>query len=184
MIANVVPGEIQNELIAQLDWFSSLEILIEALAAASAFYIFLVHTFTAKHSFVNPRLFLDRNFTVGMLFIFIVGITYLASMALMTPYLQTLMGYPVVTAGLIMGPRGLGTMVSMLVVGRMIGRVDIRLLLMTGDLERHLGVPVLVGGQRALPQGGVGEVLADPDRHVRDLVHWLQRQAKEIGTVR
>ena len=58
---------------------------------------------------------------VGMLFIFIIGITYLASMALMTPYLQTLMGYPVVTAGLVMGPRGLGTMVCMFVVGRLIG---------------------------------------------------------------
>ncbi len=55
---------------------------------------------------------------VGMLFIFIIGITYLASMALMTPYLQTLMGYPVVTAGLVMGPRGLGTMMCMFVVGR------------------------------------------------------------------
>jgi MFS transporter, DHA2 family, multidrug resistance protein len=119
---------------AQLDWFSSFEILIEAVVAASAFYVFLVHTFTAKQSFVNPRLFLDRNFSVGMLFIFIVGITYLASLALMTPYLQTLMGYPVVTAGLVMGPRGMGTMVSMMFVGRLIGRIDIRLLLMTGLL--------------------------------------------------
>ena len=59
-----------------------------------------------------------------MLFIFIVGVTYLASMALMTPYLQTLMGYPVVTAGLVMGPRGLGTMVCMFLVGRLIGKVD------------------------------------------------------------
>jgi DHA2 family multidrug resistance protein len=119
---------------AQLDWFSSLEILIEAVVALSAFYIFLVHTFTAEHSFVNPRLLLDRNFSVGMLFIFVVGITYFASMALMTPYLQTLMGYPVVTAGLVMGPRGLGTMASMLMAGRLIGRVDTRLLLMTGLL--------------------------------------------------
>ena len=93
---------------AQLDWFSSFEILIEATVCVSAFYIFLVHTLTAKDSFVNPKLFLDRNFSVGMLFIFIVGITYLASLALLTPYLQTLMGYPVVTAGLVMGPRGLG----------------------------------------------------------------------------
>jgi DHA2 family multidrug resistance protein len=119
---------------AQLDWFSSFEILIEAVIAVSAFYVFLVHTFTAKDSFVNPRLFLDRNFTVGMLFIFIVGITYLASLALMTPYLQTLMGYPVVTAGLVMGPRGLGTMVCMFAVGKLIGRIDIRVLLMTGLL--------------------------------------------------
>jgi MFS transporter, DHA2 family, multidrug resistance protein len=119
---------------AQLDWFSSLEILIEAVICVSAVYIFLVHTFTATNSFVNPRLFLDRNFTVGMLFIFIVGITYLASMALLTPYLQTLMGYPVVTAGLVMGPRGLGTMACMFLVGRLIGKVDTRLLLMAGLL--------------------------------------------------
>ena len=119
---------------AQLDWFSSLEIIIEAVVAVSAFYIFLVHTFTAKHSFVDPALFLDRNFSVGMLFIFIVGITYLASLALMTPFLQTLMGYPVVTAGLVMGPRGIGTMVCMFIVGRLMGRVDTRLLLMVGLL--------------------------------------------------
>jgi len=105
---------------AQLDWFSSVEILIEAVVCASALYIFLVHTFTAKNSFVNPRLFLDRNFSVGVLFIFIVGITYLASLALLTPYLQTLMGYPVVTAGIVMGPRGLGTMACMFLVGRLI----------------------------------------------------------------
>src|SRR5437879_4746794 len=119
---------------AQLDWFSSFEILIEAIVCGSALYIFLVHTFTAKNSFVNPRLFLDRNFSVGVLFIFIVGITYLASLALLTPYLQTLMGYPVVTAGIVMGPRGLGTMVCMFLVGRLIGRIDTRLLLLIGLL--------------------------------------------------
>jgi DHA2 family multidrug resistance protein len=119
---------------AQLDWFSSFEILIEAVVCASALYIFLVHTFTAKNSFVNPRLFLDRNFSVGVLFIFIVGITYLASLALLTPYLQTLMGYPVVTAGIVMGPRGLGTMACMFLVGRLVGRIDTRLLILIGLL--------------------------------------------------
>jgi DHA2 family multidrug resistance protein len=119
---------------AQLDWFSSFEILIEAVVAVSALYVFLVHTFTADDSFVNPKLFLDRNFTVGVLFIFIVGITYLASLALMTPFLQTLMGYPVVTAGLVMGPRGLGTMVCMFAVGKLIGRIDTRVLLTVGLL--------------------------------------------------
>jgi DHA2 family multidrug resistance protein len=119
---------------AQLDWFSSFEILVEATVCVSAFYVFLVHTLTAKDSFVNPKLFRDRNFSVGMLFIFIVGITYLASLALLTPYLQTLMGYPVVTAGLVMGPRGLGTMACMFLVGRLIGKVDTRLLIVMGLL--------------------------------------------------
>jgi len=116
----------------QLDWFGSGEILIEAMVCASALYLFLVHTLTAETSFVNPSLFKDRNFIVGMLFIFVVGITYLASLALMTPYLQTLMGYPVVTAGIVMGPRGVGTMVCMFIAGKLIGRLDTRLLLATG----------------------------------------------------
>jgi len=114
------------------DWFSSGEIVIEAVVAASALYLFLVHIFTAKNPFVKPSMFRDRNFSAGMMFIVIVGLTYYASMALQPPYLQQLMNYPVVTAGIIMGPRGVGTMISMLVVGRMVGRVDMRLLLALG----------------------------------------------------
>src|SRR3982074_1999235 len=116
----------------QLDWFGSGEILIEAIVAASALYLFLVHTFTADEPFVKPALFRDRNFVAGTLFIFIVGVTYLASLALLTPYLQNLMNYPIVTAGLVMGPRGIGTMGAMLIVGRLVGRVDTRLLLAVG----------------------------------------------------
>jgi len=118
----------------QLDWFSSGEIIVWAVICAVATYLFLVHTFTAppESSFVNPRMFLDRNFAVSMFFIFIIGVTYLASLALMTPYLQTLMGYPVMTAGIVVGPRGLGTMVCMFIVGRLIGRVDTRVLLSLG----------------------------------------------------
>ena len=113
----------------QKDWFGSGEIWIEAIVAASAFYIFLVHTLTADEPFVRPSLFRDRNFTAGTLFIAVVGLTYYASLALQPPYLQDLMGYPVVTAGLVMGPRGVGTMAAMLLVGRLAGRVDTRLLL-------------------------------------------------------
>ena len=67
-----------------------------------------------------------------MAFIFIVGVTYLASLALITPYLQSLMNHPIVTAGLVLGPRGIGTMVAMMIVGRLVGRVDTRLLLVIG----------------------------------------------------
>jgi DHA2 family multidrug resistance protein len=113
----------------QLDWFGSREIIIEAIIAASAFYLFLAHTFTTEKPFVRPGLFRDRNFVAGTLFVAIVGLTYYASLALQPPYLQNLMNYPVVTAGLVLGPRGIGTMAAMLVVGRLIGRIDTRLLL-------------------------------------------------------
>jgi DHA2 family multidrug resistance protein len=116
----------------QLDWFGSGEIEIEAIIAASALYLFLVHTFTAAEPFVRPALFRDRNFTAGMLLIAIVGLTYYASLALQPPYLQNLMNYPVVTAGLVLGPRGIGTMAAMMIVGRLIGRIDTRLLLAVG----------------------------------------------------
>src|SRR3954447_15864066 len=116
----------------QLDWFGSGEILIEAIIAAVAFYLFFLHTFTTDEPFVKPALFRDRNFAAGMIFIFIVGLTYLASLAILTPFLQELLNYPIVTAGLVMGPRGIGTMAVMMIAGRLVGKVDTRLLLAVG----------------------------------------------------
>lgn len=118
----------------QLNWWGSAEIVTEAIVSATAFYLFLVHTFTAERPFVNPRLFLDRNFSAGLVFIFLVGIILLATLALLTPYLQNLMGYPVLTAGMVLAPRGMGTMLMMFVVGRFVGKVDSRLLIGAGLL--------------------------------------------------
>lgn len=129
----------------QLGWLSSGEILIEAVVAFAATYIFLVHTFTADHPFISPKLFKDRNFSVSVVFIFIIGITYLASLALMTPYLQNLMGYPVLTAGMVMGPRGLGTMCTMFLAGRLIGKVDTRWLLFYGLSLSALSMWLMTG---------------------------------------
>jgi MFS transporter, DHA2 family, multidrug resistance protein len=111
------------------DWFGSREIVIEAIIAGVALYLFLVHTFTADEPFVKPSLFRDPNFSAGTLFMTMVGLTLYASMALMPPFLQNLMNYPVASAGIIMAPRGIGTMASMLIVGRLVGRVDTRILL-------------------------------------------------------
>jgi DHA2 family multidrug resistance protein len=116
----------------QVDWFSSVEIMLEAALAGLAFYLFLAHSFTSDRPFIDPRLFRDRNFSVGLLFIFMVGIILLATLALLTPYLQNMMGYPVITAGLVLAPRGVGTMVAMVIVGRLINRVDPRALVLLG----------------------------------------------------
>ncbi len=120
----------------ELDWFGSAEILMEAVIAGSALFLFVAHTFTGKGivktPFLRPALFRDRNFAAGTLFGAIIGLTYYASLALLPPYLQNLMNFPVVTAGIALGPQGLGTMASMIVVGRLVGKVDTRLLLATG----------------------------------------------------
>jgi DHA2 family multidrug resistance protein len=94
--------------------------------------MFLVHMFTADRPFVEPGLFKDRNFAAGVLLMLLVGVMLLATMALLPPFLQSLLGFPVLTAGYVLAPRGLGTMAAMLVVGRLVGKVDIRWLLLTG----------------------------------------------------
>src|SRR6202163_67865 len=115
------------------DWFSSTEIWIEATVAAVAFYLFVIHMLTTtQQRFVSPALFKDRNFVTGNLFIFIVGAVLFATLALLPPLLQDLLNYPVVTTGLVTAPRGVGTLVAMFIVGRMMGKVDIRLIIGTG----------------------------------------------------
>jgi DHA2 family multidrug resistance protein len=116
----------------ELDWLGSKEIVAELIVAAAAFYVFLVHTFTAREPFLRPALFRDRNFTAGVIFVAIVGLTFYASLALQPPYLQDLMNYPVITAGFVMGPRGIGTMAAMMIVGKLMNRTDTRLLLGVG----------------------------------------------------
>lgn len=109
-----------------LDWFSSTEIIIEAGIAITAFYMFLVHMMTADNPFIDPKLFIDRNFSIGLFVIFVVGMILYATMALLTPFLQQILNYPVLTAGLVMAPRGIGTMAAMMISGRIMSRVDPR----------------------------------------------------------
>ena len=116
----------------ELDWFGSPEIVIEAVVGGGAFWLFLVHNFTVEAPFVPRYLFRDRNFVAGSLFIFIIGITYFAPLALLPNYLQDLMGYPILTAGFALAPRGFGTLVAMTVVGRLVGRLDTRVMLAIG----------------------------------------------------
>ena len=75
-----------------------------------------------------------RNFATGLVFIFVIGIILLASLALLPPMLSTIFGYPTVTTGIVMAPRGVGTMISMIVVGRIVRLVDARFLVVTGLL--------------------------------------------------
>ncbi|RIY03459.1 DHA2 family efflux MFS transporter permease subunit [Aureimonas flava] len=114
----------------QLDWFSSVEIQAELALFLLGLYLFVVHTVTARRpTFVDRRLFADRTFVISQLLVFVVGAVLLATLALLSPYLENLLDYPVLTAGLVLAPRGIGTMIAMVVVGRLIGRVDARLLL-------------------------------------------------------
>ena len=110
------------------DWFGSTEMWVEATIAAVAFYLFVVHIADrARASVREPGLFNDRNFVTGNIFIFVVGVVLFATLALLPPLLQEQMGYPVFLTGLVTAPRGIGTLLAMVIVGRLIGRVPIAL---------------------------------------------------------
>jgi len=115
-----------------LDWFSSAEIIIYACIIAASFWMFVVHSMYAKHPFISLELFADRNFVAGLVFIFCIGIVLLATLALLPPFMQNLMGYPVLDIGLLMAPRGMGTMLAMMIVGKLSNKVDMRYLIFVG----------------------------------------------------
>jgi DHA2 family multidrug resistance protein len=137
----------------QLDWFSSAEIVLETALAGLALYLFLVHTATSERPFIDPKMFKDRNFSIGLIFIFMVGIILLATLALLTPYLQNLMAYPVITAGLVLAPRGIGTMIAMMIVGRVINKVDPRVLIISGLLLTSFALYEMAGFTPDVSQG-------------------------------
>ncbi len=114
------------------DWFSSGEVITEAVLAGLGIYLFVVHLATAERPFIAPRIFKDANFSLSLVVMFAVGMVLLASSALLAPWLQTLGGYPVEMAGLVMAPRGVGTMAAMMVSGRLAGRADPRKLMGLG----------------------------------------------------
>ena len=114
------------------DWFSSSEIQLEAAIAALALYLFVVHTLTTPRPFIRFALYKDRNFLSGNVLIFVIGVVLFAVLALLPPLLQGLMGYSVFQSGLATAPRGVGTLIAMLLVGRIVGRIDVRLIIGTG----------------------------------------------------
>jgi DHA2 family multidrug resistance protein len=114
------------------DWFASTETWIEAVLAAIGLWTFMAHTLTAEHPFFDRGLARDRNFVTASVFGFFVGVLLFSTMALLPPMMQVLMGYPVLTSGLVTMPRGLGSFAAMFIVGRLVGRIDTRLILFVG----------------------------------------------------
>jgi DHA2 family multidrug resistance protein len=130
----------------QLDWFDSTEIRVEAIGCLIAFAFFVAHTFTAiGTSFFDRRLLKDANFVTGLLFAFIVGLVLYATMALLPTLLQGLLGYPVVYTGMVMAPRGIGTMAAMLLVGRMLHFIDARAIMALGFTLTAIALYMMTG---------------------------------------
>ena len=143
----------------QNDWFSSWETIIECGLALGAAWMFVVHMATAKHPLFERSMFADRNFSTGLIFMAVTGVLLLAGLALLPPLLQNLYGYSVLQSGYLTAPRGVGTLISMLLAGKLTGKIDSRLLvgmgvtlmgaslwMMTGFAIDQPSTPVIMSG--------------------------------------
>ncbi|MDI1266324.1 MAG: MDR family MFS transporter [bacterium] len=116
----------------QLGWFESGEIIAEFIVSAIGFYYFFAHSLTTSKPFIQFALFKDKNFVSGCVFMAVMGLVLFSTMALSSPFLQNVIGYPIITAGLLLASRGCGTFVAMMLVGRMMRYIEARTLIITG----------------------------------------------------
>jgi DHA2 family multidrug resistance protein len=118
----------------QVGWFDAAEIWIETIISATGFYYFFAHSLTTDAPFIRFELFTDRNFAAACLFMVVIGIVLFGTMALVTPFMQNVLGYPILTAGMLLGSRGIGTMMTMMAAPRLMKHVESRYLILVGLL--------------------------------------------------
>jgi DHA2 family multidrug resistance protein len=114
------------------DWFSSKFIVWTLALAFASLVAFVIWELRSDEPIVNLRILKNRNFAVGTMLISVMGVVLYGSIALLPLFLQTLLGYPATASGMAVSPRGFGSILSMLIVGRLVGRVDGRWLIMFG----------------------------------------------------
>ena len=116
----------------QLGWLESNEIIGEFIVSAVGFYYFFAHSLTTAKPFIQFAIFKDRNFLGGCVFMAVMGLVLFSTMAVSSPFLQNVIGYPIITAGLLLATRGCGTFVAMMLVGRLMRYIEARTLIASG----------------------------------------------------
>jgi DHA2 family multidrug resistance protein len=129
----------------EADWFEADWIRWTLTLSCIAFVVFIWRELSGGEPIVQLRVLLNRNFAVGTLITGLYGVVLYSVTALLPLFLQTLLGYPALQSGLAVSPRGIGSMVSMIVAGALANRIDSRLLLMFGF--------VLLGGSTLMLAG-------------------------------
>ena len=124
----------------QLDWFDSPEIVIEVAVGVLAAYMFVVHSRTGRRTLFPGALLRDRNLVLGVAMSVLVGWPFMGAMVLLPQFLQEVQGYSVVDAGILMAPRGLGLIVSMLALSRIGPLIDLRMAFSLGCVLNTVGL--------------------------------------------
>ncbi|HEX8888648.1 MAG TPA: DHA2 family efflux MFS transporter permease subunit [Pyrinomonadaceae bacterium] len=114
------------------DWFSSPVIFWTTVLSIGALLAFVIWELRTSEPIVNLRILANRNFAVGTMVMTIIGVVLYGTIALLPLFLQTMMGYPAVQSGMAVSPRGIGSIISMIIIGRLVGKIDSRYLIIFG----------------------------------------------------
>ena len=126
-------------------WYGASEIWIETIISIAGFYYFFAHSLTTPEPFVRFEMFKDRNFVSGVVFMLAIGVVLFGTMALVTPFMQQLLGYPIQTAGFLLGSRGIGTLLTMMVAPRLMRLIETRWLILAGLLLTGFSLYLFTG---------------------------------------
>ena len=116
----------------EADWFGATWICWTTAISVLAFFAFVARELLHRDPLVQLRILLNRNFLFGTMIAGIYGVALYGVTALMPLFLQTVLGYSALDSGLAVSPRGLGSVVAMIVVGMVSNRIDNRILLAFG----------------------------------------------------
>lgn len=128
-----------------LDWFDSLEIVVEALIMGVAAWLVVVHMFTARNTFVRAEIFTDRNFVLGSLVSAVIGVVVFATVPLIAVMMQASLGYTAFHAGVVNVPRSVGTILGLVVVTKALAKMDARVLIVAGLLFCAWSMEIMAG---------------------------------------
>ena len=106
------------------DWFSSTWITRLTIISIIAMIAFIIRELRVKEPIVDLRVLLNRNFCVGVILISVMGAVLYSTLSQLPLLLQTLMGYTSMQSGMAVSPRGFGSMVSTILIGRIVGIID------------------------------------------------------------
>jgi len=148
------------------DWFESTEIIIEASLAVLAFYVFVVHSLSSTNPFLNPRMLLDRNFTIGLLITVSFGMLNLTPSVLLPTMLQRLQGYPDSIIGLLLGARSVGTLLGFIIL-KYGNKLDPRMWLVFGFVLQGIS--------------GIAMAGFNMEVSLADVAFWLAVQGVGVG---
>lgn len=138
-----------------LDWFASAEIVTYGVIAAACGWLAAFHLSGSKRPLFPLALFRDRNYTVGLAFMFLIGLVMLSVTAILPSLLQQIYGYSPLQAGMLLAPRGIGMLISITVFGRFMSRVDARVLLALGLTMMGASMWMMTGWSTQMPRGPI-----------------------------